>query len=169
MSNVQDDIVCLPLKVARSLGNINPIVLCVKVSNLLHFIDPLTLQSMLQITQYFSCIYFVLLNLHSLFTFVLETVAELNSTLYWHNPFRALLNRKGLTEFYVIDVEPVTTSHQQLSYYQQQQQQQQYQHQQTKTKWQLVDVTVTRVIDRSTGQLDPSGTQYVTRSHLGMS
>jgi nonsense-mediated mRNA decay protein 3 len=130
--NWTDDIVCLPSKVARSLGNISPIVLCVKVSNLLHFIDPLTLQQ-----------------------------SELSSNLYWQTPFRALLNRTGLSEYFIIDVEPVTTSGR--SYYRQQRQLLPP----SQTKWQLVDVTVTRVTDRSTGRLDSSGVQYVTRSHLG--
>lgn len=41
----RDDLVCLPIGVARSSGNISPLVICHKVADSLHFLDPLTLQS----------------------------------------------------------------------------------------------------------------------------
>jgi nonsense-mediated mRNA decay protein 3 len=41
----RDDLVCLPRKLAQQLGNISPLVLASKVSNLIHMIDPNTLQS----------------------------------------------------------------------------------------------------------------------------
>ena len=40
----QDDLVCLPHKVAASLGNIGPLVLCTRVTNALTFTDPRTLR-----------------------------------------------------------------------------------------------------------------------------
>ena len=40
----QNDLVCLPLKLARSLGNINQVVLCNRVTSFLQFVDPTTLQ-----------------------------------------------------------------------------------------------------------------------------
>lgn len=40
----QNDIVCLPLKLARSLGNIAQIVLCTRVTTALHLLDPSTLK-----------------------------------------------------------------------------------------------------------------------------
>jgi nonsense-mediated mRNA decay protein 3 len=40
----KDNIVCLPRKLAQSLGNISPIVHCSKVTSYLQVIDPMTLQ-----------------------------------------------------------------------------------------------------------------------------
>ncbi|TFY51571.1 hypothetical protein EVJ58_g10494 [Rhodofomes roseus] len=40
----KDDLVALPLKLARSLSNIAPLTLCSRVGNSLHFLDPATLQ-----------------------------------------------------------------------------------------------------------------------------
>ena len=40
----QDTVVCLPAKLASSLGNINPICVCYKVTAAMHLIDPNTLQ-----------------------------------------------------------------------------------------------------------------------------
>ena len=41
----KDNIVCLPLKVAQQLGNINPLCLCTRVTQSISLIDPATLQS----------------------------------------------------------------------------------------------------------------------------
>ena len=43
-SSLQNDIVCLPLKLARSLGNIAQIVLCTRVTTALQLLDPSTLK-----------------------------------------------------------------------------------------------------------------------------
>ena len=40
----QDNVVCLPKKMAASLGNINPICVCFKVTQTVHVIDPNTCQ-----------------------------------------------------------------------------------------------------------------------------
>jgi len=72
----KDDIVCLPNKVAKSLGNMNQIVICHKVTSSLHFVDPFT-----------------------------GKYAELNSAAYWRNPFSPFCNAKQLVEFTVLDSE----------------------------------------------------------------
>lgn len=40
----RDDLVCLPKKVAQSLGNMNQLVLCIRVNTVISVIDPSTLQ-----------------------------------------------------------------------------------------------------------------------------
>ena len=73
----RDDLVVLPTKVAHSLGYISRLVLCSKISNMIQFLDPVTLQT-----------------------------SELNSPAYWRMPFPALLSSTQLVEFIVLDVEP---------------------------------------------------------------
>lgn len=73
----RDDLVVLPKKLANSLGSISRLVLCSKVSNMIHFIDPLTLQT-----------------------------ADLQAQVYWRAPFPSLINATQLVEFMVLDVEP---------------------------------------------------------------
>ncbi|VDK20440.1 unnamed protein product, partial [Anisakis simplex] len=72
----KDNIVCLPKKVAQSLGNMSELVVCLRISNLITLIDPSTLQ-----------------------------LAELTATQYWREPFEALCQPKQLSEYYVLDVE----------------------------------------------------------------
>lgn len=72
------NVLCLPLKLARSLGNINQIVLCTKVTTSMHVLDPRTLQ-----------------------------VAEFSATEYWRYPFNPLCDHRQLTEFYVLQIEPL--------------------------------------------------------------
>ncbi|XP_071804642.1 60S ribosomal export protein NMD3-like [Asterias amurensis] len=75
----KDEIVCLPKKVARSLGNIGQLVLCTRVTSGLQFIDPLTLQ-----------------------------VADVSASSFWRSPFSSLCdNPKHLTEFTVLQVERI--------------------------------------------------------------
>ncbi|KAF2073333.1 hypothetical protein CYY_005351 [Polysphondylium violaceum] len=71
----KDDIVYLPPKIQHQLGNMGPLVVVTKVSNLIHFIDPQTLQ-----------------------------VGEISALTYWNAPFRALSSYKQLVEFTVLDV-----------------------------------------------------------------
>ena len=65
------------LTVARSLSNISPLTLCVRVGNSLHLLDPATLQS-----------------------------AEITAPIYWRTPFESLASVTDLVEFTVLDVEP---------------------------------------------------------------
>ncbi|EGC39957.1 hypothetical protein DICPUDRAFT_147142 [Dictyostelium purpureum] len=71
----KDDIVCLPPKIAHQLGNMGPLVVVTKVSNLIHFIDPNTLQT-----------------------------GEISALTFWNSPFRALSSYKQLVEFTILDV-----------------------------------------------------------------
>jgi nonsense-mediated mRNA decay protein 3 len=124
----RDDVSCLPIKVARSMGGISPIVLVWKVSNMLHFMDPLSMQ-----------------------------MGELNSMMYWQSPFRSIASRDRLIEYYVVNVEPInnfydTHTHQHMP--------------NSVSRYQMAEVTVIRM-DRNSGLLDPSGTEWHTRSHLG--
>ncbi|TBU27951.1 NMD3-domain-containing protein [Dichomitus squalens] len=73
----KDDLVCVPPKLARSLANISPLTLCVRVGNSLHLMDPATLQS-----------------------------AEITAPIYWRTPFESLASVTDLVEFTVLDVEP---------------------------------------------------------------
>jgi nonsense-mediated mRNA decay protein 3 len=73
----KDDLVCLPAKLARSLGNIAPLVLCTRVGNSIHVLDPATLQA-----------------------------AELSAVSFWRTPFESLAGAGELVEFTVLDIEP---------------------------------------------------------------
>lgn len=72
----KNDIVCLPSKVAKSLGNINQIVICQKITSSLHFVDPFT-----------------------------GKYVELTAAAFWRNPFGPFSHAKQLSEFTVIDIE----------------------------------------------------------------
>jgi len=73
----KDDLVCMPLKLAKSLGNISPLTVCTRVGNALHLMDPSNLQ-----------------------------VAELSAPVYWRTPFDPLASVTDLVEFTVLDIEP---------------------------------------------------------------
>lgn len=75
----RDNVVCLPKKLAQQLGNMSQIVMCLRVTNVITLIDQNNLQ-----------------------------MADVNSQLFWREPFESLCQPKTLTEFYVIDVEYVT-------------------------------------------------------------
>lgn len=72
----KNDIVCLPIKVARSHGNISQISVCYKVTSNLHLVDPFT-----------------------------GKTAELTTAAYWRSPFSSLCGLKQLADFTVLDVE----------------------------------------------------------------
>jgi nonsense-mediated mRNA decay protein 3 len=73
----KDDLVCLPPKMAKSLGNIGQLVLCHKVAgNTVHLLDPTTLQT-----------------------------NDLPATTYWRQPFNALAAIPEMIEFVILDVE----------------------------------------------------------------
>ncbi|KAH9985491.1 NMD3 family-domain-containing protein [Russula vinacea] len=78
----KDDLVCLPAKLARQLGNIDPLTVCTRVGNSLHFLHPSTLQS-----------------------------CELVASTYWRTPFDSLASVSDLMEFIVLDVEPSSRTH----------------------------------------------------------
>ena len=74
----KDDLVALPLKLARSIGNISPVVLCHKIGTSVNVLDPNTLQ-----------------------------VADISTSIYWRSPFVPLANVSQLVEFIVMDIEPL--------------------------------------------------------------
>ncbi|KAL8594969.1 hypothetical protein ACOMHN_038766 [Nucella lapillus] len=74
----KDNIVCLPLRLAQQLGSISPLVVCHRVTQTIHLIDPATLQ-----------------------------LAELSSQAYLRLPFPPLVGPKQMTEFMVMDVERI--------------------------------------------------------------
>ncbi|KAL2152974.1 hypothetical protein VTH82DRAFT_4129 [Thermothelomyces myriococcoides] len=73
----RDDLVALPLKLAKSLGNIAPLVLCYRIGTSVNLLDPNTLQT-----------------------------AELSSDAYWRAPFQPLAGATEMVEFIVMDIEP---------------------------------------------------------------
>ncbi|KAL4402484.1 ribosome-binding protein [Malassezia pachydermatis] len=76
----KDDLLCLPLPLARSLGHIGPFVLPFRVSNVLKLIDPVTMQ-----------------------------MADLTAEKYWRDPFPALCTIPEMVEFLVLDIETTGT------------------------------------------------------------
>lgn len=73
----KDDLICLPVKVAKSLGSIGQLVLCNKVAGSnVHLLDPATLQT-----------------------------TDLPASTYWRQPFGALATIPEMIEFFVLDVE----------------------------------------------------------------
>ena len=74
----KDDLVALPLKLAKQIGNISPLTLCYRIGTSLNVIDPSTLQT-----------------------------AEISTSTYWRSPFRSLADVQELVEFIVMDIEPL--------------------------------------------------------------
>lgn len=72
----KNDVVCLPLSLARSLGNIGQICICNRVTNTIYLIDPSTLQT-----------------------------ADIPSQQYWKTPFQAIGSLKQFTEYTVMNTE----------------------------------------------------------------
>ncbi|THC99951.1 hypothetical protein EYZ11_000530 [Aspergillus tanneri] len=77
----KDDLVALPIKLARSLGNISPLTLCYRVGTTVNLIDPSTLQT-----------------------------ADVPTGTYWRSPFTNLADITELVEFIVMDIEPMGRS-----------------------------------------------------------
>lgn len=72
----KDDLVCLPISMAKSLGNISPLVLCSRIGTSVYFLDPNTLQT-----------------------------ADLSPDIYWRVPFVSLADAPSLVEFMVLNIE----------------------------------------------------------------
>lgn len=77
----KDDLVAMPMKLARQLGNISPLTLCYRIGTSISLIDPNTLQT-----------------------------ADVTSPVYWQAPFKNLADVQQLVEFIVMDIEPVGQS-----------------------------------------------------------
>jgi nonsense-mediated mRNA decay protein 3 len=76
----KDDLLYLPSKLARNMGNINRLVLVKNVSNLIHLVDPLTGQT-----------------------------ASMSGDVYWRDPIRPIITfaRSRLTRFVILGKEAV--------------------------------------------------------------
>ncbi|PGH23731.1 hypothetical protein AJ80_02159 [Polytolypa hystricis UAMH7299] len=108
----KDDLVAIPLKLARSLGNISPLTLCYRVGTSVSLLDPSTLQT-----------------------------ADIPAPIYWRSPFKNIADIQELTEFIVMDIEPIG---------------------QSSGRFYLAEATVARASD-----LGVNDTTYFTRTHLG--
>ncbi|KAI9713076.1 MAG: ribosome-binding protein [Bogoriella megaspora] len=76
----KDDLVALPLNIARQIGNIAPLTLCYRVGTSINLMDPNTLQ-----------------------------IADLSPALFWRSPFKPIADVQELVEFIVMDIEPTGT------------------------------------------------------------
>ncbi|GAB7361720.1 hypothetical protein MBLNU230_g1767t1 [Neophaeotheca triangularis] len=74
----KDDLVALPIKIAKAIGNIPPLTLCYRVGTSVNFLDANTLQT-----------------------------ADLSTPIYWRAPFAPLADVQDLVEFIVMDIEPI--------------------------------------------------------------
>ena len=74
----KDDLVVLPIPLAKKAGNIAPLTLCTRIGTSVQLLDPATLQT-----------------------------ADIATDLYWRTPFRPLADVQELTEFVVLDLEPL--------------------------------------------------------------
>ncbi|KAI8645469.1 NMD3 family-domain-containing protein [Parasitella parasitica] len=74
----KDDLVCIPKKLANNFGNINQLLICVRISNSIHLMDVNTL-----------------------------AIADVSTTQYYRHPFNPLGSAKSMIEYYVLDVEPL--------------------------------------------------------------
>ncbi|KAK3688020.1 NMD3 family-domain-containing protein [Podospora appendiculata] len=72
----RDDLVALPMKLAKSIGNISPLVICHKIGTSVNFLDPNTMQT-----------------------------ADVSAEVYWRAPFMPLAGASQLVEFIVMDIE----------------------------------------------------------------
>jgi nonsense-mediated mRNA decay protein 3 len=72
----KDDLVALPIKLAKQIGNITPLALCYRVGTSINLLDPNTLQT-----------------------------ADVSTPIYWREPFTTLSDTQELVEFVVMDIE----------------------------------------------------------------
>ncbi|MCJ1311981.1 hypothetical protein MMC25_005655 [Agyrium rufum] len=72
----KDDLVALPLKLAKQVGNITPITLCYRIGTSVNLLDPTTLQT-----------------------------ADLSTPIYWRAPFAPLADVTELVEYIVMDID----------------------------------------------------------------
>ncbi len=76
----KDDLVALPIKLAKQIGNIFPLTICYRVGTSVNLIDPNTLQT-----------------------------ADVSTPIYWRTPFVSLADVQELVEFVVMDIESTGT------------------------------------------------------------
>ncbi|KAH9883808.1 NMD3-domain-containing protein [Xylariomycetidae sp. FL2044] len=73
----KDDLVALPISLAKQIGNITPLAICYRIGTSINLLDPNTLQT-----------------------------ADISAPVYWRAPFGALADANDLVEFIVMDCEP---------------------------------------------------------------
>ena len=73
----KDDLVALPIKLAKQIGNIAPLTICHRIGTSVNLLDPATLQT-----------------------------ADVSTPIYWRSPFASLADVQELVEFVVMDIEP---------------------------------------------------------------
>jgi nonsense-mediated mRNA decay protein 3 len=108
----KDDLVVLPTSMAKKIGNVKPLTLCYRIGTSISVMDPTTLQT-----------------------------ADVSTEVYWRAPFRPLADVQELSEFIVMDIEPLGV---------------------TKGRFALAEATVARAAD-----LGRNEQTYYTRTHLG--
>jgi nonsense-mediated mRNA decay protein 3 len=108
----KDDLVVLPIALAKKAGNIAPLTLCTRIGTSVQLLDPQTLKT-----------------------------ADIEQKMYWRTPFRPLADVQELTEFIVLDIEPLGS---------------------TKGRHFLAEATIARASDM--GSNDQT---YYCRTHLG--
>lgn len=96
---MKDSVVCLSKKICQQLGGISPLAIVYRVTNSIKLIDPSTAQCKLMMLCYFINIIFKLINVF--------LVAEVNSASYWRDSFQSVFKSKQLTEYTVMDIEPI--------------------------------------------------------------
>ncbi|KAM3086257.1 ribosome-binding protein [Clarireedia jacksonii] len=74
----KDDLVAIPIKLAKQIGNISPLGICYRVGNSVNILDPQTLQT-----------------------------ADISTPIYWRAPFTPLADVQELVEFIIMDIEPL--------------------------------------------------------------
>lgn len=74
----KDDLVVLPVPMAKKLGNVSPVTLCHRIGTSINLIDPTTLQT-----------------------------ADVSTDIYWRAPFKPLADVQDLVEYVVLDIEPL--------------------------------------------------------------
>lgn len=116
----KDDLVLLPPRAAQSCGSITRLVVCARTTAMIHVVDPRTGQR-----------------------------AEVTHEKYWKLPFLPLESSPAMTEFVVLDVEPVDGHLQ-------------YRSHESTEKMVLADVEVARASD-----FGVNDQTFMVRSHLG--
>lgn len=74
----KNSVVCLSKKMTHQFGGISPLCLVLRVTNNIHLIDPCSAQ-----------------------------ITEISGSHYWRDPFNCIFNPKQLTEYVVMDIEPI--------------------------------------------------------------
>jgi len=72
----RDDLVCLSPQIASSFGGVSPIMLCYKVTQTIHLVDPASLK-----------------------------LIDVLASQYWRYPFQPIMTASQLIEFIIIDIE----------------------------------------------------------------